>query len=260
MEKVTFTTANQSKLIGYWYQGVNDTAVILSHGFVSNKTSSNRFTRIAERYNQLGFTVLTFDFGGCGESPDAVITLNQFIADLEAAKRFTRSRGYQKLMLYGHSLGGLVTLNALDDDVLAVVLTGPVTGSVPFKEISQLDDEQKASLEAKGFYYEILPNDPWREKMCVSQSLVDTFENVNQDKLWRDVKMPVLIIHGTQAEEKVLKQSSERVKDILPEGSRMVTIEGADHGFFEQFDDIERMVVKWLIAHTRHNARTFTTV
>lgn len=248
MKKITFENAQKQPLVGCLYAGQCQTAVILVHGFLSNKRSSGRFDKIARRFNAVGYPVLSFDFGGCGESVDMPISLQSLISDLEAAKAVLRSQGYQKLVLYGHSLGGLVSLHCLDEDVETVILTGPVTGPVPFATISQLQPEQTECLAQKGYYYERLASDDWRDQMCVSAAMINDFETVDQQQLWQAVTIPVLIIHGTEAEEAVLKQNSERL--TLPSGSKLVVFEGADHGFFEQFAAIETLVSQWLLEHT----------
>lgn len=248
MKKITFKNAKQQSLVGCFYAGDRQTAVILVHGFLSNKRSSGRFDKIAQRFNAVGYPVLCFDFGGCGESVDLPISLQTLISDLEAAKAVLRAKGYQKLVLYGHSLGGLVSLHCLDEDVETLILTGPVTGPVPFEAISQLQPNQTDCLAKQGYYYEHLASDDWRKEMCVSAAMIRDFETVNQQQLWQAVTIPVLIIHGTEEEEAVLKQNSERL--TLPAGSKLVVFEGADHGFFEQFGEIETLVSQWLLEHT----------
>ncbi|MDQ4107094.1 MAG: alpha/beta fold hydrolase, partial [Actinomycetota bacterium] len=72
-----------------WPAGTD--AIVLAHGFASDRRSRGRFPYLAQRLVAAGYTALAFDFAGCGESDDTVLTLESQVADLRAAVRYLRS-------------------------------------------------------------------------------------------------------------------------------------------------------------------------
>ena len=71
--------------------------VVMAHGFASDRHSRGRFPRIAAALAGAGLASLAFDFAGCGESDDDVLTLDHQIDDLHAAIAHARSLGYERL-------------------------------------------------------------------------------------------------------------------------------------------------------------------
>jgi alpha-beta hydrolase superfamily lysophospholipase len=74
MEHVKFGSTNGLGLAGIWYPGNSDAVIICAHGTAGEKTSKGRFTRFGEELSPLGYNVFAFDFAGCGESDDALLT------------------------------------------------------------------------------------------------------------------------------------------------------------------------------------------
>jgi pimeloyl-ACP methyl ester carboxylesterase len=85
-------------------------AVICCHGFCSERTSDGRFLQLSETLTARGFDVIRFDFRGCGDSADAVLTETSLLDDLLRVLRFAKERGYHRLFLHGHSLGSYLCM------------------------------------------------------------------------------------------------------------------------------------------------------
>lgn len=79
--------------------------------------------------------MLAFDFSGGGESNKSPITAEKEIKDLDAAIDYIQSRGVERVGLYGHSLGGYISLKNYRPEVETMVLTSPVTDSVNIAKI-----------------------------------------------------------------------------------------------------------------------------
>jgi predicted alpha/beta-fold hydrolase len=72
MERVTFKNSRSLTLVGNFHSAPSKSAIVLAHGFTSDKSSDGRFERLGELLNSIGYSVLAFDFGGCGESDDTI--------------------------------------------------------------------------------------------------------------------------------------------------------------------------------------------
>lgn len=105
-----FRTQN---LYGRFYEGAKGT-VFLLHGLLS---SSAEFFDYPERINDVGYSVLSFDFSGHGKSGGArgYEDIAKNLRDIEIWKNFLGKRGLLRkpLILVGHSLGGATVIYAL---------------------------------------------------------------------------------------------------------------------------------------------------
>jgi pimeloyl-ACP methyl ester carboxylesterase len=76
--------------------------------------------------------------------------------------------------------------------------------------------------------------------------LLDECGSFDQRELLRPVQCPVLIIHGDGDEEerKLLAQSGRGV-EMLPPGSRLVVLPGANHRMEGRLDEIVELAKEW---------------
>jgi pimeloyl-ACP methyl ester carboxylesterase len=116
-EAVSFDTEDGITIRGHLF-GSGDTAVILSHMRPNDQRAWFDFAR--ELADQ-GFTALTYDFRGYGETGGDK-DLGLIDRDLTAAIAFMEERGYTRIYLVGASMGGTASLVvAAREDVAGVV-------------------------------------------------------------------------------------------------------------------------------------------
>jgi len=141
VETVTFTTQDNVRLAGTLF-GEGEFAVILAHMGMTgvDQTSWHPFARLlAER----GFTALTFDFRGIGQS-EGYTQYNYLVYDVYAAIQFLNDRGYEKIVCIGASMGGTSCMRAALDrnlaglGVLASTLSNGDPTEVSRSELQQL--------------------------------------------------------------------------------------------------------------------------
>ena len=111
-EMVTFTTTDSVNLAGTLF-GQGDTAVILAHQGTpgADQTTWQPFAHLlAER----GYTALTFDFRGVGQS-EGELGYGKLARDVSAAVQFLQGRGYQHIVCAGASMGGTACILAAQD-------------------------------------------------------------------------------------------------------------------------------------------------
>ena len=124
-EEVAFDTADGQRIRGHFYSipGPKQQAVIFAHELPTDQTAWREF---ALELAAQGIATLTFDFRGYGESGGSVDIANIDL-DLETAVRYTRSREYPLIYIYGASMGGTATMIVAARQELAgiVVVSAP---------------------------------------------------------------------------------------------------------------------------------------
>lgn len=119
--EVTFTTEDGIQLAGTLF-GEGEPAVILAHQGTTgaDQTTWHAFAQVLEEY---GYTALTFDFRGNGQSsglPDR----NKLALDLAAALQFIRDQGHTRVVCIGASMGGTTCIRkALDGEEFEGLVT-----------------------------------------------------------------------------------------------------------------------------------------
>lgn len=249
MERVTFKSSRNLTLFGYLYPSTSESIIIMCHGFMSSKYSKGRFERLATEFNKSGYSALAFDFSGCGESDDDILTVEKEVEDLKSAIEFVKSKGYKKIALYGHSLGTLICLKSYTSEIIAMVLSGALTDSMKYNWSEIFTKEQMKELEERGYLTEYTPLEV-RKKIVIDKRILKDFELINQKELLKDVNCPVLIIHGNhEVEEKLLYEKSKAAMTLLSSDSKLEVIDEANHSFLEHFDTVVKLTIEWFTKH-----------
>lgn len=248
MEKINFENSRGLELAGNYWNAGSDTAVVMSHGFTGNKEEWGKFTRIAEKFNSAGFTVLAFDFSGCGESEDDSITIQKEVDDLNSAIDYVKSRGAERVGLFGLSQGGLITLETYkkrQDGVSAIVLLAPLTDAIPDYRHQKFSQTQRENLEKKGYTVRTRKKGE-RDRFVIPNKLIERKENLDQDELVSGVECPVLFIHGAEDSTVPLEHSEGAVKNLNK--AEIQKIED-DHYFEESVDEVAKLSERWFKEH-----------
>ena len=251
MAEVSIITPRGVRLAGTFEPGPDHAAVLFAHGFLADRHSSYRFDRLAEAYRDVGYATLQLDFSGCGTSDDDVVTVAGEVEDLRSASAWLTEQGYPVQAVHAHSFGTLAAMRAAPRDVVTMVLTGAMTGplSYPWDEIfspRQLDD-----LELVG--HARIPDDneaTRREYTVISRQTLADFSLIDQAALLSSVRVPVLLVHGDHAEEPSEQVTLTREgMHLLPEGSRLELLEGAEPGVGDSIDEVARLALAWFDEH-----------
>ncbi|MCL3860940.1 alpha/beta hydrolase [Actinotalea sp. K2] len=224
-------------------------AVVFAHGFLGERSSRGRNDRLAAAYREAGHATLTFDFSGCGSSDDDVVTVAHEVEDLHAAIGHVVQAGFGLVVLHGHSLGSLVCLRTHSAHVVAMVLTGAITGPInhPWREV--LGPDHWTELLRTG-RTRVLDDGPTaREHNVISTQTLADFSDVGQAALLGAVTCPVLLVHGgalVDGEENELLTRSRVGLPLLPEGSRLEIVRGADHALMQDTENVAQWALDWL--------------
>ncbi len=233
----------------HWFAG-SESIIIMASGFTGDKSMNGRYEKLANKFSQGGISVISFDYSGCGESDDEILTPEMAVQDLHLVINYAKNRGYKNIALYGQSYGGLVCLRGYTPDIRTMVLTGALTGSIKYNWEDFYSKDQLDELSKTGHMriYKDTPSP--RDMVIIDKKMLEDFENINQEQLLRKVECPVLIIHGDHDEEerKLLEISRIGLK-YLSHDSKIELIEGADHRFIDYLNIISDLSLKWYLSY-----------
>lgn len=242
MEKVKFENDRGLELVGNYWSADSEAGIVMSHGFTGDKTEWGYFDTVAEELNEAGYNVIAFDFAGSGESDDEPLRIDSQVNDLGTAIDYLESQNVERVGLYGHSQGGLVSLRNYSPDIETMFLSSPVTDSMPDYRQLRLDAEQREEVEEKGYWIKTREKGP-RDEIVIDEEIIEEKESVNQDQLLDDVKCSVMIVHGDKDGIVPLESSIRAVENL--EDAQLRVIEGLDHGYDEFMDEVAKYAVEW---------------
>lgn len=221
--------------------------IIFAHGFKGYKDWGH-FPLLMEKIAAAGFCVLKFNFshnGGSLEDPIDFPDLERFAentylkeqADLDAIlnwaqKDQTLPMGKwdpEKIYLIGHSRGGsMAILKAAQDTRIKKVVSWAAVSDLI--KLLPADDAMREWKE-KGVRY--IPNARTKQQMPMNYQFVEELmqnqETLSLKKACLEMKVPQLIIHGSQ-DETVPFENAEALH-AWNSKSKLVCLEGANHTF-----------------------------
>ncbi len=224
--------------------------VVMAHGFASDRRSRGRFPAIAAALAEAGYASLAFDFGGCGESDDDVLTLDHQVDDLHAAIAYARTLDYERLALHGHSLGGRVCLQAAPPQAATIATTGAPTGPTRYDWHDYFTASQMDELSRTGRVTMPQAGDRPRAQVVADSRLLNELVMCDQAALFGAVRCPVLLIDGDGDEQE--RQSLAHARQglpLLPSGSRVELIAGSPHNLQGHLDQAIALLLDWFAEH-----------
>lgn len=230
-----------------------DRAVVLCHGFLSNKNSSTN-KALTRLLTEQGIATLRFDFFGQGESegPFEDITVGLALDQAKAALVWAAAQGFRRLGLVGSSFGGLIALLAASEaassasGLRCLALKCPVPD---FPAMLQLEfgtdglDEWRRSHTIPD-----VTGSPGRIRL--RYRFYEECLQYDGYKAASRIALPTLIVHGDR-DELVPLQQSERLRESLTGRKHLLVVPGADHGFTtgEHFTAMTRAIAEWMVTH-----------
>lgn len=194
------------RLYAWWLPAEKpERGVILHFHGNGGNVSSNLGT--AARLHQLGFSVLMVDYRGYGFSKGSFPTETQLYDDANSAWSYlTQTRGIpaQRIILFGHSLGGAIAIYLASQHPNAAGLI-----------VESSFTSMRRMVDQMGQYW-MFPID-WL--------LTQRFPSIERV---RSLQMPVLYIHGTN-DTLIPASMSRQLFEASPEPKQLYLVAGADH-------------------------------
>lgn len=227
-EDVAFVTEDGLTLNGWFIPGRAGAdgklhTFLWFHGNGGN--IGHRLDNIKMLYDKVPANIFIFDYREFGKSEGKISEQGTYL-DAKAALKYLYSRedtNNEKIIFFGRSIGSAVAVDlAVKEKCCALVLETPLTS---LKDM------------AKSLY-------PYHPLGFIMQSKYDSIAKI------RDIKVPVLIIHGDK-DEMVPYEQGRRLYDAANSPKEFYTIPGAVHndtyivGGEEYFDTIGKFVSKY---------------
>ncbi len=200
-EDVSFTAADGKVLHGWFVPGRNEVTWLWFHGNAGN--ISDRLGNLKLLHDELGVSVLLFDYRGYGRSEGRPTEKGTY-RDADAALVYLRSRGDvspDRIIYFGRSLGAAVAVE--------LATRYPPYGLIlesPFPSVRHM-----ARLS-----YRFLPMWPL---------LVDRYDS--QARIAK-VQAPLLVLHGDQ-DDTVPIEAGRKLFDAAREPKHFYAVQGAGH-------------------------------
>ncbi len=198
----------QKKIQIYKY-GNSEKKILLIHGWAGRGT---QMYTIAEAFVDMGYETVSFDATAHGDSEGKTSAMTEFIpAVLEIEKRYGPFE-----FAIGHSLGGMVLLNAVRDGLkvkrIALLGSGNSVTAICHQFVNRLELKPKIA--------ELL-------KRNMDNLLGYDVEKLSSYVVAKSVAIPTLVIHDTQDNE-VPVSCAHAIRQNLKKGAIMIT-EGLGH-------------------------------
>lgn len=219
--KIKFAGHNDNILSGVINGDKDGNCVVITvHGFGTGK--DYRVLRgLAKHLDKKKIATMRFDFSGVGDSEGDVSesSIEQMVNDLNATVSYAKHAGFKKIIVAGHSLGGMVAIlvAVMNKDVHALMLMAPVI------------DMKLAISRRKDTYKHIEGEMAEVAKTKVNRKFLKDIERGAYDEA-RKLNIPVLIIHGNKDRSCDILHS-KKFYEMLKAAKKMIIVKNANHHF-----------------------------
>lgn len=233
------TNRRNKKLSCEYYNNNSKYILISSHGFCSDKSwwPIKKLTDIED-----GPNVFTFDFSGCWESDDEIITIEKQIDDLADVISYVKENIQNKvIVLLWTSLGWYISLKNYSKEIYSIIWFAPVSDKIKSKhkyiKIKQYTREQEEELKKNGYLIDI--NWKWRVHKIAKEHF-EQRASIDQND-FKKIDCPVLVIHWDK-DETVDIENSESLKNIN-KNVELKVIKNGTHVFRENTETNQKIIV-----------------
>ncbi|NOR84612.1 DUF1749 domain-containing protein [archaeon] len=284
-ELVRIQTKDNLELQGLLYEPKIKTnkIVIHNHAWIGNFYENLFIDYIAKEVTSLGYAFMTYNNRGAGilgefikkektkrtriQSGGSVEIFEDCLIDISAGIKYSKNRGYNSIVLEGHSLGcqkiAYYQFKTNDKNVHGLIFLAPVDDIAYVKKLlgnkyyEMLNIAKKLQNNGKGD--DLIPNDMAFYPMMTVNRYLDLINpetehgkilnysgNLNGIK---KIKCPAITIFGSHDKyENNPKKTLSFLENQLNWKTKL--IENADHWFFGQEDKLSKTISSWLVKKT----------
>lgn len=209
-------------LTGYYYDNQSDKTVILVHGLTANYLDR---LYSAPLYMESGYNVLSVDCRGHGESDGAYRTMGYWDSQdvICWADYLIAEKQQEHIILDGVSMGGATVLAASGDEKLPPEVRG-IVSDCAYTSIHDIFEYQMGNI----LKLPVVPLLNLIELYCIKLAHISMIARSPLDSVKR-VKVPVLLIHGTEDHFVPYKMAQE-LRKACGSSHRLFSVKGAGHG------------------------------
>jgi len=226
-------------------------AVVYVPGMTGGFVGPNDYNPMAARLNEIGYALMVPNMRTAGLHGMLYANFADYVNDIAAAMAVVKSRGHDRIALFGTSLGGPRIINYWRKKHDPVVKALGFVASImsPYLEAQiRFDAKKKADFDAHlakcralvkaGRGSEILTYPEWfpgRDMVLAAHVFIDVFGTLEESdastiKFGAEVTVPAVVVHGTK-DDLALPPNAEAIfKSLTNAPSRdLVWVEGGGH-------------------------------
>jgi len=239
MKEIDMTLNNGGKIVGKLRKTSSPRSlIILVHGFTGTMDGpgGTSWIKLSKALAKQNFDVFRFNFRftSPGYKNFQNMTILSEVSDLEyILKKF--SKKYEKIVLVGESLGGAISILALDEKVDCLVLWYP---AIDLPEASVLKDFETApaleELAEKG--YVTIVKGSTGEKIKVGRKFIieaALLSFANHYMTLKKILCPTLIISPDKDMTVPFWQSVKALKLIQSKKKKLIRVKNSDHAWWK---------------------------
>lgn len=245
----SFIGDNESEIFyQVWEADETCGTIVVTHGLAEHSECYDEF---AQNLNQDNWTVVAWDLRGHGNSEGKrgyVANFDQFTTDLHLLLEQVKSEVHDSknpLILFGHSLGGLITLKNIliygDQHLAAVTLSSPLLGvavEVPFwkKKVAEIAGQYLPKIT--------LHNEIQYSDLVRDQNMIKVYES---DPLRHDKISPQLFLGMQESCQFVLSKAQEIQVPLLLQiaGSDYIVNSESSKNFFDSVSSTDKKLIEY---------------
>lgn len=227
MKEIILDTKDSEKIYANWFKNDNSGVILICHGLLEYKDSST-FRSISGEIAK-NFDVLTIDMRGHGKSTGKYTYGAKEALDIQAGIDFLKTR-YSKIVLMGFSLGASVSLEAAVKNkcVDGLILISPPASFSKIRPKLWTVAAIKTGIGNIGSGKKVWGFNVFMKK----PSNLDNIKNV---------KIPVLILHGTK-DWVINHRHSIELKDAATQNVKLIIVKDGTHAEYMYKQDAQKFV------------------
>ncbi|TYQ16855.1 UNVERIFIED_CONTAM: fermentation-respiration switch protein FrsA (DUF1100 family) [Acetivibrio alkalicellulosi] len=195
-ENISFRDINSEIILRGWFfdaPGGSDKTIVIAHGYGGNRLPFGEDTiDLIKSYLSEGYNILTFDFRNSGESDGNITSVGLYEKnDLLGAINYAKSRGSEKVILLGYSMGASTC-------IMAAAESEHVDGIIADSPFSDLTAYLNENLRVWSVWSNWLPT-PFNKTTLIAMKLltgIDTSDVSPVNYMNKISHIPILLIHS----------------------------------------------------------------
>jgi dipeptidyl aminopeptidase/acylaminoacyl peptidase len=232
--------------------------IVFNHGYIppDRYRTTERYVAYVNSLASNGYIVFRPDYRGHGNSegiargaygtPDYVID----VLNAVAAMKGYEEADPQRIGMWGHSMGGYITLRAMltDPDIQAGVIWAGVVASYPdllahWTQRAGTPDSSRSSGRRSGF----------EEVYGTPEENPEFWASISANSYLNELSAPIQLHHGTADETVPIEFSKTLLEQIIATGGtvELFTYEGDDHNLSKAFSAAMQRSIQFFDLHVK---------